>query len=192
MKKIVLASSSPRRKEILERFGVDFEIMTSDSEEKFDSNEEPSEIVKSLAIQKCEDVSKRCSDNSIVIAADTIVYYKEVLGKPKNREDAFNMIRKLSGNTHIVMTGVSIIDVESGKAIVDYEMTEVKFRILSDEKIIKYLDTKEYKDKAGAYGIQGYGEILVESIEGSFSNVVGLPIAKLDSLLEENFNLSLL
>ena len=192
MKRIILASASPRRKDILERFNVKFETMVSDVEEKFNSSALPSEVVKSLALKKCKDVSKRCKGGDIVIAADTIVYYDSILGKPKDRKDAFAMISSLSGKTHLVMTGLAIIEVVTGKTIVDYDVTQVKFRDLNDKKIEKYLNTTEYVDKAGAYGIQGYGEILVESINGSFSNVVGLPISKLDELLEENFNFNLL
>lgn len=192
MKRIILASSSPRRKEILERFNVKFETIVSKVDEDFDSKEQPSEVVKSLALKKCKDVADRCKNGDIVIAADTIVYYDQILGKPKDRKDAFDMISRLSGKTHLVMTGLAIIEVDSGKTIVDYEVTKVKFRDLNSKKIERYLNTEEYTDKAGAYGIQGYGEILVESINGSFSNVVGLPISKLDKLLEENFNLNLL
>lgn len=192
MKRIILASSSPRRKEILERFNVKFETIVSKVDEDFDSKEQPSEVVQSLALKKCKDVADRCKNGDIVIAADTIVYYDQILGKPKDRKDAFDMISRLSGKTHLVMTGLAIIEVDSGKTIVDYEVTKVKFRDLNSKKIERYLNTEEYTDKAGAYGIQGYGEILVESINGSFSNVVGLPISKLDKLLEENFNLNLL
>lgn len=192
MRRIVLASSSPRRKEILERFNIKFETRVSDIDEEFDPEDEPSQVVKSLALQKCEDVAKNCQNGDIIIAADTIVYYDMILGKPKDRKDAEGIIKTLSGKTHLVMTGVAIIEVGSGKTIVDFESTEVKFRELSDEKIERYLNTEEYTDKAGSYGIQGYGEILVESINGSFSNVVGLPISKLDELLEENFNFKLL
>lgn len=191
MKRIILASASPRRKEILERFKVKFETIVSDVEEIFDS-EDPSEVVKSLAVKKCKDVSQRCEDGDIVIAADTIVYCDKILGKPKNRKDAFDMISSLSSKTHLVMTGIAIIEVGSDRVVSDYEVTKVKFRDLNNEKIERYLNTEEYIDKAGAYGIQGYGEVLVESINGSFSNVVGLPISKLDELLERNFNLSLL
>lgn len=192
MKRIILASSSPRRKEILERFNVNFEIMVSGVDEDFNIEEDPSKVVKLLALRKCKDIANKCRDGDIVIAADTIVYYDKILGKPKDRKDAFHMINSLNGKTHSVMTGLAIIEVNSGKTIVDYEVTKVKFRDLNIGKIERYLDTEEYVDKAGAYGIQGYGEILVESIDGSFSNVVGLPISKLDKILEENFNLNLL
>ena len=192
MKKIVLASASPRRKEILEKFGLDFKIITSEVDEEFDKDDEPLEVAQSLALKKCLDVSKKCNEGDIVIAADTIVYYDSILGKPIDREDAFNMLKSLSGKIHKVITGFAILEVGSEKRIVDYEMTKVKFRNLSDEKIERYLNTQEYVDKAGAYGIQGYGEILVEAINGSYSNVVGLPTYKLDKYLENSFDLKLL
>ncbi len=192
MKRIVLASASPRRKEILEKFGLKFEIIISEVDEEFDKDEDPIEVVRSLASKKCLDVSKKCNKGDIVIAADTIVYYDSILGKPRDREDAFNILKSLSGKTHKVITGIAILEVGSEKEIVDHEITSVKFRDLSDEKIERYLNTQEYVDKAGAYGIQGYGEILVESINGSFSNVVGLPTYRLDKSLEDSFGLKLL
>ncbi len=192
MKKIILASASPRRKDILERFGIKFQIIPSTVDESFDGEEDPIDLVTSLALKKCKDIAEKTCEDAIVIAADTIVYYDAILGKPKDRKDALSMIKSLSGNTHKVITALAIIDIKSKKTVVDYEVTKVKFRDLSDEKIERYLDTQEYVDKAGAYGIQGFGEILVEKINGSFSNVVGLPIYKLDKILEENFDIELL
>ncbi|AFS78019.1 Maf-like protein [Gottschalkia acidurici 9a] len=192
MKKIILASSSPRRKEILNRFDLKFDIICSNIEEYVDKNDDPIKTVMSLAFEKCQDVANRCNEGDIIIAADTIVYKDYILGKPQNREEALNMIKHLSGDTHLVITGVSIIEVGNSRKIVDYEVTRVKFKDLTKDKIERYLDTEEYKDKAGAYGIQGYGEVLVESIEGSYSNVVGLPIAKLEELLDKNYNIQLL
>lgn len=192
MKNIILASASPRRKDIFEKFGVKFQIIPSTIDEQYDIFDDPIEVATKLALDKCIDVANKAGKEDMVIAADTIVYYNSILGKPKDREDAFNTIKALSGNTHKVITGLAIIDKKNNKRIVDYEVTKVEFRDLDDNKIKRYLDTEEYVDKAGAYGIQGYGEILVESIEGSFSNVVGLPITKLDKLLEENFEMKIL
>lgn len=191
MRQIILASASPRRKDILEKFGLKFTVIPSTADEVYDKKDDPIEVVTQLALKKCQDISND-NKSAIVIAADTIVYYQEILGKAKNRVDAFNILKTLSGNTHKVITAIAIKHIASNKEIVDYQETQVKFRTLSDEKIERYLNTEEYIDKAGAYGIQGYGEILVESINGSFSNVVGLPIAKLDEILEENFNIKLL
>lgn len=192
MKNIILASQSPRRKDILEKFQVKFQIIPSTIEEEYDIFDDPLEVVTKLALDKARDVAKKVTSKDLILAADTIVYYESILGKPKSRLDAFNTIKKLSGKTHKVITGLAIIDKKNDKEIVDYEVTKVKFRDLNDEKIQRYLDTEEYVDKAGAYGIQGYGEILVDSVEGSFSNVVGLPITKLDKLLEENFDMKIL
>ena len=192
MKNIVLASASPRRKDILEKFGLEFQIRPSRIDENFSEFDDPIQAVKSIALDKCRDIASKVDKDRIVIAADTIVYHERILGKAKDREDAFNIIKSLSGKTHKVITAIAIININDNKEIVDYEVTAVKFRDLSKEKIDRYLNTQEYTDKAGAYGIQGYGEILVEWIKGSFSNVVGLPITKLDKLLEDNFDIELL
>lgn len=186
MGKIVLASSSPRRREILERFNIDFEIIKSDIDEKTSSDEDPIQVVMSLAFQKAEDITNKIDFDAIIIAADTVVYMDRILGKPKNEKDAYRMLKSLSGKEHYVITGIAIVDTNLGKKIIDYEITKVKFRELQPEKINRYIETGEFKDKAGAYGIQGYGEILVDWIEGSYSNVVGLPIVKLDKLLDRN------
>lgn len=192
MKKIVLASSSPRRREILEKYNVDFQIFKSHISEKISFNDEPFQVVMSLAFQKAEDISNGLDFDAIVLAADTIVYLDKVIGKPKDELDAYRILESLSGKEHSVITGIAIIDTSLGKKVVDYEITKVKFRELQPEKINRYLSTEEFKDKAGAYGIQGYGEILVDWIEGSYSNVVGLPIVKVDKLLERHFNTKIL
>ncbi len=192
MKKIVLASSSPRRKKILSKYNIDFETMTSHIDEEISSDDDPIQVVMSLAFQKAEDIANRLDFDAIVIAADTIVYMEKVLGKPKDKIDAYRTLESLSGKEHLVITGIAIIDINLGKKVIDYEITKVKFRELQPEKINKYIDTGEFIDKAGAYGIQGYGEILVEWIEGSYSNVVGLPIVKLDKLLERHFKTKIL
>lgn len=191
--KVILASGSPRRKELFEKFGLEMKILTSNISEKVSLNETPEQVCMSLALQKCLDVLGKVNEESLVIAADTIVVYNnKILGKPVSREDAFNMIKILSNNTHYVFTGLAIIKKFSNDKIIDFVKTKVKFRYLTDDKINKYLDTNEYLDKAGAYGIQGFGSVLIESIEGSYSNVVGLPLTRLDKLLEKHFNLSLL
>lgn len=192
MRRIVLASSSPRRKEILGRYYSDFEIITSHIDEKVSSDEDPIQVVMSLAFQKAEDIAYKLDSDAIVIAADTVVYMNSVLGKPKDESDAYRMLESLSGKEHLVITGLAIIDTNIGKKVIDYETTKVKFRELQPEKINRYISTREFKDKAGAYGIQGYGEILVDWIEGSYSNIVGLPIVKLDKLLERHFDTKIL
>ncbi len=193
MKKIILASCSPRRSEILKRFNIEFEIKPSSVDEDFTEGEDPKDVVEMLALRKCRDVANRSQNGEIVIAADTIVVYSDkILGKPVDKSDARKMIHSLSGKSHQVITGIAIIDVETGIESVDCQVTDVLFRHLTDDKIERYLNTEEYVDKAGAYGIQGYGEVLVKSINGSFSNVVGLPISKLDEMLEDKFDLKLL
>jgi len=190
---IILASGSPRRKELLEKFGLKIKVITSDIEEKVLENESPKQVSMSLALQKCLDVCKKVEGESIVIAADTIVVYNgTILGKPNNREEAFNMLKLLNNNSHSVFTGISIIKANSNIKVIDYVETKVSFRYISDDKINNYLDTGEYKDKAGSYGIQGIGSVLVDSITGCYSNVVGLPVTKLDILLKKYFDLNLL
>lgn len=192
MGNIILASSSPRRRDFFEKYSMDFKILKSDIIETID-NKSPVITVMSLAFQKATNILEKTERNDIIIAADTIVYFDEkILGKPNNKEEARNMLKNLSGNTHYVYTGIAIIKVGTNEKIVDYSMTKVKFRKL-DEKIIEnYLTTKEYEDKAGSYGIQGRGEILIEEINGSYPNVVGLPIVKLDMLLKKYFKISLI
>ena len=183
MKKIILASQSPRRKEIMETAGYDFEIKVSGCEEIVPENVTPKEVAKSLALQKAESVFKDNRD-SIVIGADTIVVLgNEILGKPKNEVDAKEMLKKLSGNTHRVFTGIAVISAE--KTVNDVQETEVNFYDLTDEEIDDYIKTGEPMDKAGAYGIQGRGCLFINGICGDYFNVVGLPIALLSKVLQE-------
>lgn len=193
MGRIVLASGSPRRKEILSKFNINFDIEISDIEEKVGKFEEPAVVSMALAFEKAKDVMERTDEDAIIISADTIVVVdNEILGKPKSREDGKNMMMKLSGSSHEVITGFSIVSRRNNKKIVDYEVTKVKFRDMDEALINRYLDTLEYKDKAGGYGIQGIGSILIEKIDGCYFNVMGLPIHRLGILLEENFDTRLL
>lgn len=193
MGRIVLASGSPRRKEILSKFNINFDIEISDIEEKVGKFEEPAVVSMALAFEKAKDVMERTDEDAIIISADTIVVVdNEILGKPKSREDGKNMMMKLSGSSHEVITGFSIVSRRNNKKIVDYEVTKVKFRDMDEDLINRYLDTLEYKDKAGGYGIQGIGSILIEKIDGCYFNVMGLPIHRLGILLEENFDTRLL
>jgi len=192
MKKIILASKSPRRIEMLSKYFEDIKINVSDINESVNQNDLPQTTVMKIAFEKANAVLKVCDEQGIIIAADTIVYLDETMGKPKNYDDGFEMIKKLSGKEHKVFTGICIIDTVSNKKVVDYEETIVEFNVLSDEQIIKYLNTGEYKDKAGSYGIQGYGELLVKKINGCYNNVKGLPLSKLNYLLKEHFSLELL
>ena len=193
MDKIILASSSPRRKELLSKYNLNPIIVKSSIKEKISPNETTEQIAMALAFEKAKQVGEKYEQGEIIIGADTIVAYEgKILGKPKDEEDAKYMLKYLSGKKHEVVTGISIIKANSNLKVIDYERTIVKFRKLTDRKIENYIKTKEYIDKAGAYGIQGVGGILVEKISGCYFNIVGLPLYKLDILLEKYFDISLL
>ncbi|CAI8960746.1 MULTISPECIES: Maf family protein [Bacillus] len=177
MKKLILASGSPRRKELLELAGVPFEIVVSEIEETIGAYSSPADIVMSLALQKASAVVEHHED-SVVLGADTIVTYESrILGKPKDEAEAKEILQLLSGKTHEVYTGVALISKE--KTVTFYERTEVMFWELTEEEIDAYIATKEPLDKAGSYGIQGKGSIFVQHIQGDYYSVVGLPIARL-------------
>ncbi len=182
-KRILLASASPRRAEILTKMGFrEFDIIPAEIDESIIACA-PDEYVLSLAKQKAMHVAK--SYEGIIIAADTIVALgNEILGKPKDEFDAKNMLEKLSGKKHSVFTGICVIDTMTSKTICDYEKTNVYFKELSDNEINDYIKTGEPMDKAGAYGIQGSACIFVTRIDGCYYNVMGLPAAKLYSILK--------
>ena len=189
--KVILASASPRRKEILQNTKLNFDIQKSDIEEVILENESPEDMVVRLAYEKAFDVAKRNTDR-LVIGADTIVALdNEVLGKPKDKEEAYQMIKKLSNKTHKVITGISLINISHGMIIKDYVVSFVTFKDLSEDSIKDYINTNESLDKAGAYGIQGYGALLVKNIQGDYFNIVGLPISKLSDLLKDHFDINL-
>ncbi|CEH33107.1 Maf family protein [Romboutsia lituseburensis] len=188
---IILASASPRRKEILENTNTKFEIIKSEIDEVILDNELPSQVVMRLAFEKSIDIALKHPD-SLVIGADTVVVLNNnILGKPKDSSDAFNMIKQLSGKTHQVITGISLINLNANQKIIDYVVSNVKFKNLSEEDIKDYIQTNESLDKAGAYGIQGFGAMLVEEIQGDYFNIVGLPISRLSDLLKKHFNINL-
>ncbi len=179
---IVLASASPRRRELLEQLGLSFSVRPSSGEPEV-SGETPEAAVCAVALAKAEDVAASASPEELVLAADTLVYLDgKPLGKPAGREGAAAMLRSLSGREHEVYTGVALVG--GGRKLVRCERTVVRFRPLTEETIRRYVDTGEPMDKAGAYGIQGLGCLLVESIRGDYSNVVGLPLGLLNSMLE--------
>ena len=188
---IILASGSPRRKEILQNTKLKFEIQKSDIEEVILENESPEDMVVRLAYEKAFDVAKRNTDR-LVIGADTIVALdNEVLGKPKDQNEAYQMIKRLSNKTHKVITGISLINLKENKIIKDYVVSFVTFKDLSEDSIKDYINTNESLDKAGAYGIQGYGALLVKNIQGDYFNIVGLPISRLSDLLKNHFDINL-
>lgn len=176
MSEIILASASPRRKKLLSTAGLDFTVKVADVEEIIPENASPDEVVKSLALQKAQAVAKNNPD-SIVIGSDTVVALDGIiLGKPKDAEDAVKMLKALSGRSHTVYTGVALINGEKIKNFC--EATEVEFYPLTEDEIRSYVATGEPMDKAGAYGIQGKGCVLVRKIDGDYFNVVGLPVSK--------------
>ncbi len=154
-------------------------------------NESPEDMVVRLAYEKAFDVAKRNTDR-LVIGADTIVALdNEVLGKPKDQNEAYQMIKRLSNKTHKVITGISLINLKENKIIKDYVVSFVTFKDLSEDSIKDYINTNESLDKAGAYGIQGYGALLVKNIQGDYFNIVGLPISRLSDLLKNHFDINL-
>ncbi len=178
--KIILASASPRRKELLEQIGIPFSVITADIDENI-SESDPKAYVMTLSYNKAYNIAAS-NEGSIVIGADTVVVCDGIiLGKPIDENDAFRMLKMLSGNEHQVYTGVTILRFNNGKEQKTSfaERTTVKMFENDDETLRSYIKTKEPMDKAGAYGIQGKGAVLVESITGDYNNVVGLPIARL-------------
>jgi len=189
--RVVLASSSPRRKKLLAQFNFSFDVCPSPVEEVVDESLRSEEIVMDLAKQKGEDVAEG-KPNSLIIAADTLVFFEnQILGKPANREEAYQMLKKLSGNLHSVYTGVYICKTDDQKiknSITFFEKTIVTFGTLTNEDINKYIDKESPYDKAGSYGIQDdLGCLFVERIEGDYNNIVGFPLYKFYRLLRSSF-----
>lgn len=184
-KRLILASSSPRRAEILTREKVRFEIKVPCSYKEENIFFDPVTHVLESSRRKAESVAEEVEDG-IILGADTIVVLDgEILGKPKNKENAFFILKKLSGRTHEVYTGVTLMNKSMGKIVSNYDVTKVKFNQLDEQKILNYVATGEPMDKAGAYGIQGMGSFLVNHIEGSLDNVIGLPTEKLQEMLAQ-------
>lgn len=183
MKKIILASASPRRKELLSRLTEHFECVVSDAQEiKVEKSPTPWLVVMENAALKAKDVFENHKD-CIVIGADTVVVYDGyILGKPKDKADAFDMLNKLQGKRHYVYTGLYII--KDGKEFKTFEKTAVNFGSMTAEEIQSYIDSGEPMDKAGAYGIQGKGSIYIKSVEGDYYNVMGLPLHSLKNALK--------
>ena len=185
MKEIILASASPRRAELLKRAGFNFRVIPSQLEEDIKICRSAEELVRYLSYEKAMSVARRMEDDSLVIGADTVVIKNSIMGKPENEKHAFEMLKSLQNGWHEVITGISVVDSVSLSGEVDCEITRVKMRELSDETIWSYINTGEPMDKAGAYGIQGIGAMLIEKIEGCYFNVVGLPMARLCMMMEK-------
>ncbi len=188
---IILASSSPRRRDLLRQIGVDFDIFPADVNESILAGESPEDYAVRVSLDKVRVVAKKVGEG-IIIAADTIVVFKDiVLGKPVDSEDAKRMLEMLSGKMHRVITGLAVMNAATGVVICRASTTSVWFRNLDEDEVKKYVLSGEPLDKAGAYGIQGKGALLVARIEGCYNNVVGLPLALLDEVLRE-FGINLL
>ena len=185
MKKLILASGSPRRKEILQKLKLDFEVQPSDFEEDMTLDLSPGELAKTLSLGKAKDIAEKNKD-AIVVGADTFIYFEgKKLGKPKDKKDAFKTLSSIGGKSHSVFTGFTVIDSSTNKTISKSVETKVFIKLLTTEEINDYVDTGEPLDKAGAYGIQGLGALIVEHIEGDFFNVMGLPLFELGHTLKE-------
>ena len=185
MKTIILASASPRRKELLEKIGLKFVVEPSESEEEIDSELEPDEFVRQISIKKAKSVAVR-HKNAIIIAADTIgVIGKKILGKPHTENEARKMLHEISGKSHLVITGFTVLDTATNKILSRTVNTKVYIKKLTKQEIDAYVKTGEPMDKAGAYAIQGRGAVIVEKIEGDYYNVMGLPLNALAEALKE-------
>ena len=185
MRKIILASESPRRKELLEKIGLKFTVEPSGYEEIKQHPAGPRELALSTSLEKARIVAAR-HRNAIVIGADTFgVFKNEIIGKPHTAEESRKMLKKLNGKAHSVITGFTIIDSASGKTLSSSVETTVHIRKLTAEEIEAYVQTGEPLDKAGAYAIQGLGAVILDRIEGDFYNVVGLPLSAVAVALEE-------
>jgi septum formation protein len=188
-KKIILASASPRRRELMMQAGYEFEIQVSHKEEIYIS-ETPEGIVEELALLKAKDIAEQnVAKDLVVIGADTVVAYQgAILGKPKTKEDAFSMIQSFQGDKHQVYTGVAILDYdnEGREKVVNHAVrTDVYVNPMSDAEIWRYIETDNVMDKAGSYGIQSGFAVHIEKIEGDYFNVVGLPISYIYNILRE-------
>jgi len=185
LKKLVLASASPRRESLLKMLGFSFSICITDIDETIPEELSPKEAVERLSLEKAKAAATGRSEE-IIIAADTIVALDGIIfGKPADKNDAFQILKALSGREHSVFTGVTVYEPFSNKTLTRVCETKVKMRKLTDEQIIAYIATGEPMDKAGAYGIQGYAACFVEGINGCYFNVMGLPLAALSEMLEK-------
>ena len=191
MSKIVLASASPRRHELLGRIGItEFDIRIPEVEESFPEGLTPQQVVEHISREKAAAAAKLCTDDEIVITADTMVFLDhERLGKPRDEADALRMLTALQGRHHTVCTGVTVR--RGTQIITEAETTRVYFRSATKEELLAYIATGEPMDKAGSYGVQGKGALLVEKLDGDFFNVMGLPVLRLSRMLA-HFGMKLL
>lgn len=181
--RVILASASPRRRELLKYIFKEFDIIPADVDESLDDSVKIEKAAEYLAEKKAKFISGKYPDALVIGSDTTVVTGGKILGKPEDKTDAENMLKELSGKTHKVITGVSVFIGE--KSVSFSEVTEVKFFNLSESEIEEYLKTDEWKDKAGAYGIQDSAGLFVEKINGDYNNVVGLPVARLNRVIKE-------
>jgi len=181
--RIILASNSPRRRELLSQIGIEFEVIPSNYEEHEIGLPMPG-LVEHFAFMKAKYVAQSVQGDALVIGSDTVVYLEGIMGKPRSKEDAFAMLKKLSGKQHLVISGLSVINTTTGESLTQHESTKVKMKELNSDEITAYIKSGEPVDKAGAYAIQGMGSLFVERIEGDYFNVVGLPLFRLSNMLE--------
>ena len=187
---MILASASPRRKEILENFGFSFKTIVKNIDETSDKTRAEEKILE-IAEKKARATAIDFPDENIVGADTVVVVDGKILGKPKDEKEAFSMLKSLSGRSHEVITAFSFININKNISYSDYESTKVYFKNLTDDEINWYINTKEPMDKAGAYGIQGKGAFFVEKIEGDFFSVMGFPLGKFVRFLNKTgFNLN--
>ena len=191
---IILASASPRRKELLELINVKFKIQASNIDEILDDRLNLEDKIEDLSYQKASSIADTVSGDFLVIGSDTVVEIDgEILGKPKDKADAKRMLQLLSGKDHQVITAICLIPTnDKNNSVKTHEKTKVKFIQLTEEQIDKYIESGEPMDKAGAYAIQGLGVMFVKSISGCYTNVVGLPIPLLTGILENKYNFKLI
>ena len=179
---IILASKSPRRKQLLSMLGVEFTVQTADIDETMDKSQTPAHEVAAVSARKAEKIAQSASPEDIIISADTVVVIDgAILGKPKSKEEAAQMLRRLSGRTHTVYTGLTVRRGSESRS--EVSATDVTFRALSEGEIAAYIATGEPMDKAGAYGIQGYGSMFVSHLDGDYFGVMGLPVCTLAGML---------
>jgi len=184
-KKIILASGSTARKKLLDNIKLDFEVQESDFEEIMDPNTPPEELAVELALGKARNVAAK-NKNAVIIAADSfVVLGNEYLGKPHSPEEARTMLRKVSGRKQNFITGLAIIDTDSGAVFTDHELSEIWLSPISDEEIEDYIKTGEPFSKAGGYSIQEIGSVFIEKVSGNFTGIVGLPVSKAYAILRQ-------
>lgn len=180
---LVLASASPRRKELISLISADVKISPADVDETITENIPADYAPEHLAVRKAAFIAQKFPDNTVIGCDTSVIVDGEILGKPTDDNDAVRMLKMLSGKTHKVITGCAVF--KAGKSLSFSETTYVTFLELSDEEINEYIKTGEHKDKAGAYGIQGYASLFISKIEGDYFNVVGLPVARLNRVLKK-------